>query len=133
VTKLLEPVASEAAKPYWDATREQRLVLPWCVDCDKPHWYPRDICPSCLGSAIEWREAAGTGVVHAVSVHHKTGPGRDPDDGPYAVALIDLPEGVRVMSNVVGAPVEDVAVGDAVTVSWLPLSDGRHLAQFTPA
>jgi uncharacterized OB-fold protein len=52
---------------------------------------------------------------------------------PYAVALIDLAEGVRMLSNVVGCPPEDVVIGMPVTVTWEPLSDGRRLPQFTPS
>ena len=128
---ILEPPASEVAAPYWDATRREELVLPWCTACDRPFWYPREVCPACLGDAIEWRPAAGTGEVYAVSVQHRAGPGRDEADGPYAVALVDLPEGVRVMANVVGCPPDEVAVGMAVKAAWVPLSDGRNLLQMT--
>jgi uncharacterized OB-fold protein len=57
---------------------------------------------------------------------------RDPADRLYAVALVDLAEGVRVMSNVVGCPPEAVTIGMDVRVAWLPLSDGRHLPRFEP-
>ena len=46
-------------QPFWDATREQRLVLPWCTDCERAIWYPRATCPHCLGDAVEWRNDAG--------------------------------------------------------------------------
>ena len=133
VTLIEPPPADTASEPFWAATRDRRLVLPWCTACDRALWYPREVCPACLASAIEWRPAAGTGTVHAATVHHKPGPGRDPGDGPYVVALVDLPEGVRMMSNVVGCPPESVTVGMAVRVAWRPLSDGRHLPQFEPA
>jgi uncharacterized OB-fold protein len=58
---------------------------------------------------------------------------RDPNDGPYTVALVDLAEGVRIMSNVVGCPPETVSVGMEVRVAWHALADGRHLPQFEPA
>ena len=51
---------------------------------------------------------------------------------PYVVALVDLDEGVRMMTNIVGCPPEDVRIGMAVTVTWEPLSDGRQLPLFTP-
>jgi len=134
VTTLLEPApASEASAPFWDATRDQRLVLPWCTACERPFWYPREVCPRCLGDGIEWRPASGDGTAYAVSVHHKPGPGRVPEDGPYVVALVELAEGVRLLSNVVGCPPDDVAVGMALRLTWHPLTDGRHLPQFTPA
>src|SRR5690606_8699880 len=96
--KLFEPPQSEHGTPFWDATREERLVIPYSVGTGTPFWYPREAAPDTLEPAVEWREASGEGTVYAVSVQHKTGPGRDPADGPYAVALVDLPEGVRIMS-----------------------------------
>lgn len=132
-TALIEPPASPGAEPFWDATRERRLVLPWCAVCGRPHWYPREVCPHCLGDDLEWRPADGSGVVYAVSVQHRPGPGRDPAAGPYAVALVDLPEGVRMMGNVVGGDPEQVHVGMPVELAWQPLSDDRHLPQFRAA
>ena len=63
----------------------------------------------------------------------RPGPGRDPADGPYVVALVELAEGVRMMTNVVGCPPDDVTVGMPVRLAWQPLSDGRNLPQFAPA
>jgi uncharacterized OB-fold protein len=131
--KVMEPAESSLSRPYWEATRDERLVLPWCTDCERFFWYPRVVCPSCLGEEIEWREAAGTGEVHAVSVMHKTGMGRDPADGPYAVAVVELAEGVRMLTNIVGVEPGAVTVGMAVRVTWHELSDGRKLPMFTPA
>jgi uncharacterized OB-fold protein len=77
-----------------------------------------------------WRDDAGDGTVYAASVHSKPGPGRDADDGPYVVVLVDLDAGVRMMCNVVGSPPDDVAAGMRVGIAWEPLSDGRHLPVF---
>jgi uncharacterized protein len=133
VTARIEPPVSPVSKPFWDATRDQRFVLPWSTASGKAMWYPREVDPHAPDAAIEWREASGDGVVYAASVHHRPGPGRDEADGPYVVALIELAEGVRMMSNVVGCEPYDVAVGMPVRLVWEPLSDGRHLPQFTPA
>ena len=131
--QLFEPPVAEAAVPYWDATREQHLVLPWCTGCERPHWYPRERCPWCLTDTVEWRPASGAGEVYALSVQHRPGPMRDPAAGPYAVVLVELAEGVRVMSNLVDTDLTDATVGMAVQVRWEPLSDGRHLPFFAPA
>lgn len=133
MTARIEPPVSPASEPFWDATREQRFVLPWSTASGLPMWYPREVDPDSPGSPIEWREASGDGVVYAASVQHRPGPGRNPDDGPYVVALVELAEGVRMMSNVVGCPPDDVTVGMPVRLVWEPLSDGRHLPLFTPA
>jgi uncharacterized OB-fold protein len=130
VTARREPLLSEEARPFWDATRDQRLVLPWCTECERAIWYPRTVCPTCFGSAIEWRDDVGDGTVYAASVHYRPGPGRDSDDGPYVVALVELDAGVRMMSNVVGCPPDDVVAGTRLVLAWEPLSDGRHLPVF---
>jgi uncharacterized protein len=129
--RRLEPPVSEAARPFWDATRDGRLVIPWCTACERPVWYPREVCPGCLRSSFEWREASGRGVVHACTVEHTAQTAAL--EAPYVVALVELDEGVRLMTNVVGCPPEQVAVGDRVQVTWEPLSDGRRLPLFEPA
>lgn len=125
-----EPPASEAGQPFWDASRNQRFTLPYCTECGAPHWYPREVCPSCHADTIEWREASGTGTVYAVSVQHKPANPMMADRVPYAVALVELAEGPRMMSNVVGVPADEVAVGQSVAVAWEPMTDGRHLPVF---
>ncbi len=130
---LLEPRAGEEGAPFWEATRERRLVLPHSSSTGEPFWFPREFVPGTLETDIEWREASGNATVYAVSVQHKPGPGRDPEAGPYAVALVDLDEGVRMMTNVVGCDPDEVRCGMAVRLVWHPLSDGRNLPMFTPA
>jgi uncharacterized OB-fold protein len=122
------PPESVAGTPFWDASRERRFTLPWCTVCEQPHWYPRGFCPWCLADEIEWRDAEGEGVVHAVSVQPKSSGAVPKERAPYAVVLVDLVEGVRMMLQAHG--VEDpstIAVGDSVTIGWEPLPDGRHL------
>ena len=75
MTARREPPASDEARPFWDATREQRFVLPWCTTCDAAVWYPRTVCPRCFGDTVEWREDAGGGTVYAASVHTRPGLG----------------------------------------------------------
>ena len=88
------------------------------------------LCPECGGSELEWRDVEGRGAVYAVSVQYRPGNPMMKDRVPYAVALVDLDAGVRMMSNVVGGDPETVAVGDLVEAGWEPLSDGRHLLIF---
>ena len=124
--KGMTPPTSELTEPFWEATKEKKLLLQWCKPCNQVVHYPREACPTCLGFDLEWRPASGKGEVYAVSVQ-----ARAPE--PYAVALIDLEEGARFMSNIVG--VDDlyaVKVGTPVQVAWEQLDDGRHLPQFQP-
>jgi uncharacterized protein len=125
-----EPPVSDDTEAFWEATRDKRLVLQWCTTCDKAIFYPRAACPGCLGDTLEWRTSAGIGRVHAVSVQHKAANPFMADRVPYAVALVDLDEGVRLMTNIVGCDPEEVTVDMAVSVTWEPLTDGRHLPLF---
>jgi uncharacterized OB-fold protein len=124
-TKRFAAPPSEPAMPFWEATKEQRLVLQWCLDCEQPVHFPREVCPRCLGSRFDWRDASGEAEVYSVVVEHRA-------DEPFAVALVDLPEGVRMLTNVVGLPAVDVTVGMPVKVTWEALEDGRNLPLFEP-
>lgn len=126
------PPVSPAAEPFWDATREQRFVLQWCPACERPIHFPREACPRCLGVDLEFRPASGLGTVYAVSVMPKPANPTMAGRTPYAVALVDLDEGARMLTNVVGVDPSTVVVGQRVQVAWEPLADGRHLAVFVP-
>lgn len=121
------PEPSAVSAPFWAATQRRQLMMQRCEACDRFVWYPRFVCPRCGGLSLRWEELSGQGVVYAVSVHHRPALPALADKVPYAVVLVDLDEGARMMSNVFGpAP----AVGDAVAVAWVPLQDGRNLPIF---
>ena len=122
-TRFEPPLDPELAT-FWDGTREQTLLIPTCRACGKAFWYPRVTCPSCLSEDLDWRPSTGVGEVHAVSVMHR--------GTPYAVVIVDVEEGVRLMSNMTGVDPTDVHVGMRVRLTWEALSDGRHLWLFEP-
>jgi hypothetical protein len=128
-----EPPVTDEAVTFWSATERRELVLPWCTDCDKAFWYPRPVCPRCLSPDIEWRPASGRGEIYAVSVMYRAAHPGMADRVPYAVALVDLDEGIRLLTNVVDVDAEEVRVGMPVEVTWEPMSDGRNLPVFAPA
>ena len=134
-TRFEPPIGAESG-PFWEATREGRLLVQWCTACDRGIFFPRTLWPYCgAAGPLPWREASGRGSIHAAVVEHR------PDlagaafarGEPFCIALVDLEEGVRMMTNVVGCPPDDVCIGMAVTVTWERLSDGRQLALFRPA
>jgi uncharacterized OB-fold protein len=135
----LEPTATALTDGFWAATRDRRYLVQWCGACATPIFYPREVCPRCLSADdLEWRESSGVGSVYAVSVQHRPGNPTMADRVPYAVALVEVDAGdgsttIRVMSNVVNCDPLSVRVGDAVALTWEPLSDGRHLPVFQPS
>ena len=68
MTARVEPPVSDESVTFWDVTREQRFLLPWCTGCDTAIWYPRLDLSAVFGSAIEWREASGRATVHVCSI-----------------------------------------------------------------
>jgi uncharacterized OB-fold protein len=131
-----EPPVGDDSGPFWEATREERLLVQWCTACDRGVFYPRAFCPHCATGrgALEWRSASGRATVYAAVVEHRAeaAGARFSGGEPYCIALVDLDEGVRMLTNVVGCPPDEVHVGMGVTVTWEPLSDGRRLPLFRP-
>ncbi|MGI8757093.1 MAG: Zn-ribbon domain-containing OB-fold protein [Acidimicrobiales bacterium] len=128
----IEPPVTDLTRPFWDATRERRFLVQWCSACEAPIFYPREACPACLGSDLAWRPSTGRGTVYAVSVQHRPANPTMAERVPYAVALVDLDDDIRIMTNVIDCDPTGVAPGQAVELAWEPLSDGRHLPQFHP-
>jgi uncharacterized OB-fold protein len=128
-----EPKASPLTEPFWDATRDKKLLVQWCPDCDAGVYWPRVHCPRCLGGDLGWKEASGRGSVYSFSVMHVAGNPMMADRVPYVIGLVDLDEGVRIATNIVGCEPAAVRVAMAVAVTWETMSDGRNLPLFEPA
>lgn len=127
------PADNPDTQAYWDATRDKKLMLQRCTSTGKFQFYPRAASIHDLGAPVEWVEASGKGTVYAVSVQYRPANPLMKDKVPYAVALVELEEGVRMMSNIVNCDAESVEVGQPVKLTWEALSDGRHLPLFEPA
>lgn len=106
----------------WQASlRAGRLEIQYCPSCGCHVFYPRLICPHCAADGLEWRTASGRGTVYATTVVRRP----DKAGGPYNVALVDLDEGVRMMSRVVGMAPGMVAIGMRVRATIVDLAGGR--------
>ena len=107
-------------KPFWEATKQQQLTFQECEDCGEVVFYPRAHCTACLGRSLRWRTSRGEGAIYTWSVVRQSYHPFFRTRVPYAVAWIDLDEGPRLLSNVVGVgdPATDVEVGQRVRVEW---------------
>jgi uncharacterized OB-fold protein len=114
--------------PFWDAAARGELRLQRCDDCSRFVWYPRALCPTCGSISLTWTTSPGEGTVYAVSVHHKAPRPELADFTPYAVVLVDLDEGVRMMARATGCPPEELAVGGRMR--WRPDPDGGRAFLF---
>src|SRR5262245_4253905 len=105
------------SEPFWRATKRHELTYQQCQDCNEVVFYPRQHCPACGSASLTWRVSAGEGVIYTFSVVRANRSPSFRDLVPYVVAWIDLDEGFRMMSNVVGLePVDNVQVGMRVRV-----------------
>ena len=134
MSETSEAAAPRPSDPFWAATRERRLVLQWCPDCEQVVQFPRAFCPGCLRDQLDWREATGRGSIYAFSVARKAAPRPRSfkDAGDYVFALSALEEGGRMMSNVVDCNPAEVSVGMNVELCWKQREDGTALPQFRP-
>jgi uncharacterized protein len=126
-----EPYPNPEDQPFWDGTKQDKLVLPRCRACGTVIWYPRAFCSNCSGQDIEWFEAGGRGTVYAVTaVHRAQGPWRPA--APYAIAYVELEEGPRVLTNIIGIDADDVHPGQPVQAVFVPAGEHK-IVRFRPA
>lgn len=127
------PVPDQDTQPYWEAARRHELLIQRCLACGEHYFYPRPHCPHCLSNRTEWVRASGRGTVYAFTVVHRPPSPAFADRVPYVVALIDLAEGPRLMSNVVGCAPDAVHCGMAVEVAFEDVTPDIALPVFRPA
>jgi uncharacterized OB-fold protein len=131
VTSRPAPRPTEDSAVYWDAVARRELIAQRCRVCGELRHPPRPMCPHCR--SLEWEEQrlAGTGSLYSYAVlHHPRSPRFE---YPVIAALVDLDEGVRIVSNLVGVEPADIRIGMRCTVDFEPTSDGGTVPVFRPA
>jgi uncharacterized OB-fold protein len=111
--------APEGSDPFFAAARDGKLLIQRCADCADYQFYPRQICVHCGSTNVDWAEASGRGTVHTFTVIHQQGMPGWREETPYVAAVIDLEEGPRMTSNVVGCDPSAVTVGASVEVTFV--------------
>jgi uncharacterized OB-fold protein len=124
------PIANADSAFYWRSAKEGKLVLRRCRSCGKTHFMPRYLCPVCWSDDLEWIEASGKGTVHSFTIVRRASSPAFAGRTPYVVALIDLAEGPRMMTNIVGEGALDVEIGDRVRLEFEERGDAK-LPQFS--
>lgn len=93
------PRPTPETQPFWDGCAAGELRLQRCQPCDAHYFPPRPFCPRCLSDAVPWEATSGRGTLHTYVINHRAAPGFEPG---YAIAVVELEEGPRMMSNIVG-------------------------------
>lgn len=121
--------SSADTQPFWDACSAGKLLVRFCVDCERSFYPPRMACPNCGLTNVEWRQSAGTGTVYTYSrAEMSFGDAAWAGEVPYVSALVDLDDGIRMLSRLVG-PTDGELIGKRVEVAFTQF-DQRTLPYF---
>ena len=112
------PRPSPESMPFWQGAKENRLLLPRCNRCGHFFFPPSQRCRHCLSPDLTWVESSGTGRIYSFVVYHRSYHPAFEADVPYVVAIVELDEGVRLLSNIVGTPPESVRCDARVKVTF---------------
>ena len=127
------PENIELTQPFWDAAKRHEFIMPRCRKCGSYFWYPRPHCPDCLTEDWEWSAVSGRGRLYTFTVVRQPQNPAFADDTPYAYAVVQLDEGVRMLSNVVDCEVDDLSVDMPLQVTFDDITDEWTLVKFKPA
>jgi uncharacterized OB-fold protein len=126
------PLANLDTKPFWDGCAEGKLLLQRCAKCAAYRHPPAPICPNCLSTDHDWVPARGKGSVYTFVVVREARRGWD-KLAPYVLAVVELEEGPRILTDVVNVAPEAVAIGMPVELTFDELDGTTKLPLFQPA
>lgn len=136
VKKIPRPIPTPNAymntAPFWEAARQRKLLIQQCPRTGRFQFFPRPGSVFTGRRDAVWTEVSGNGTLYSWTVTQSPWPGHE-DRVPYVCALVELPEGVRVLCNIFNARTEDLRIGMPVKLYWEELEDGTLYPAFQPA
>ena len=126
------PTPTPETQHYWDGAKAGELRLQRCDACSHAYFPPRPFCPECGSRDVSVFRASGRATLHSYVINHMKAPGFEP---PYTVAVVELEEGPRLMSNILDCPAtpEALVLDMPLEVTFERVSDEITLPQFKPA
>ncbi|MEO3792671.1 bifunctional MaoC family dehydratase N-terminal/OB-fold nucleic acid binding domain-containing protein [Nonomuraea sp. B10E15] len=126
----LQPAINQDTAFFWEGAKIGELRIQTCADCGRLRHPPGALCPRCRSSRLTYTVASGLGTLYSYAVHHHPPvPGRET---PFVVGVVELPEGVRIVGNVVDCPTGQVEIGMALRVTYRPMDDRLVLPMWAP-
>lgn len=116
--------------PYWEAAKRRELVVQRCTACGTHRFYPRALCPACHAVSFDWVKTSGRGGVYSFTVVHRAPSASFAGKIPYALAIVALDEGPHLLSEIVGTPPGEIAIGMRLEVDFQEIGDGAVLPVF---
>ncbi|HKZ50432.1 MAG TPA: Zn-ribbon domain-containing OB-fold protein [Dehalococcoidia bacterium] len=131
--RRIVPRPSLFSRPFWQAARRHELVFQHCNKCGHNILYPRYNCIHCGSTDLGWRKASGKGTVYSFTVARRPTHPAFVEMTPFVIAIVDLEEGVRMTSNIIGCKPEEVRVGMPVEATFEDVNEEVALVMFRPA
>lgn len=126
------PAATEISAPFWEGLKAERLLIQQCNACD--HWvfYPRRHCPSCLAHDLTWRDVSGGATLYSFTVARIATLPDFADEMPQKLAVVELDEGVRINTTLVGLDESEIQIGMRLQPVFAQVDEqGQRLLRFT--
>ena len=127
------PEIDQQLAPFFAAAKEHRLVVQRCTGCGAHRFPPRELCSGCLSTESTWVEVSGRGEIFSYNVMHQIYHPAFASEVPYAVVVVKLAEGPKMISNLVDCPVSEIRIGAPVEVVFEPISPEVTLPKFRRA
>jgi uncharacterized OB-fold protein len=128
---VLRPAPTHLTEPFWDALAREQICLPRCDGCQMLVWYPRVRCPSCMSDRFSWTAVSGMAAVYSFTIDRRADEVRG--DVATVVAIVELVEGPRLTTNIVGVEPDAVFVGMRVEPVFDHAEGQVTLLRFRPA
>ena len=126
------PLITETSKVFYDGCKRGELLYQFCQTCDEVIWLPKQFCPKCMSRDLEWKPSTGKGKIYMFTVTSDFCPPQFMEDLPYAVAVIRMDEGYKMMSNIVECDFDALRIDMPVEVVFEPVTEEITLPKFRP-
>ncbi|MBI9074964.1 MAG: Zn-ribbon domain-containing OB-fold protein [Desulfatibacillum sp.] len=126
------PLITSLSKVFYDGCKENKLLYQQCKDCGEVIFFPKIVCPGCMGENLEWKESAGKGKIFSFTVAYDYAPPEFAGDTPYALAVVNLDEGFSLLTNIVNCDFEKISCDMPVEVMFDPVTPEISLPKFRP-
>ncbi|HEY1969360.1 MAG TPA: OB-fold domain-containing protein [Pseudonocardia sp.] len=124
-----QPTVNPETRAFWAAAAEHRLAVPVCRSCQEAYWYPRVKCPRCHSMDTTSVDASGDGAIYSYTVVRRCS-GEYSAATPYVLALVELAEGPRILTNVVDWEDGELTIGAPVRLTFHDTAGGTALPRF---
>lgn len=126
------PIPDEASQPFYDGAREHRLMIQHCTTCGVVMWPVKSRCDNCMQPTVNWVQASGKASLYSFALMHQVYHPGFASEVPYIIAQVDLEEGLRILTNIVGCSSSDLQIGMPLEVTFEVITDEVTLPKFKP-